>query len=239
MSRTNWTDPSWPPRIRNLLARGYSLKRIAVSLNVDVSCLRQACQEYGFNEAPAGWLYMGDLAAQMGVTSNTALFHARKLPEGVRRWGERYIITQRAAAHILAEHQPTLDAPPAGYLSIRQIADRWQMSFTGTIRRLRGVPYVRVQVERMPQKFYAPHDFLPLTPHTYRQRPRHLLTRKQIAAELGVSVHVVTGWLRRAPLAPMPWRGRGGRTCLYDPAEVQQWLATHHPDHALPQEAAA
>lgn len=228
--RVRWKDPSVKQRVRARLAKGESLRKIAAAFGVKVCALEQACEDYHFNEVPAGWVLTSEVAVDAGASRCSVLTYARR-DEADRPWGSVVVVPKQWAANFVSqwrERNPeVLDEPPEGYVSRPQIAQMWGQSeatVLHTLKRLK-VPYVRVRNGGVVQFYYLLDDARRYAPVRYRSRPKGLLTKEQLADAIGIKPVTIECWRHRWNVPAVPWRGSNNRTLFYDPQQVLGWLA--------------
>lgn len=142
MKYVRWT-PHRLARLRSLLLEGKSNPEIAEIMKISQGAVGMARVRHGLDMPPKGYVFVADLAHELGMSHNNARRRLQSRGVELRPWGAaRYICRESEAEAYAAEMARVLDRLPPGYATREMLARQWGISHSGADKVVQHLPYL-------------------------------------------------------------------------------------------------
>lgn len=139
MGRRRWS-PTTLRRLRLGLAEGLGNAELAVRFRTTEAAVSCARRYHGLDAPPLDYMTLAEASRELGVTpeATQGLLKARGIT--LSPWGGKYMTVKAADIRRLKDERSILDEKPDGYVTARELADRWGVDTSHVLRLLADVP---------------------------------------------------------------------------------------------------
>lgn len=228
-----WT-PAVQKRVKQMLGRGFTHRRIAAALGISRDAVRTGVMRHNLTDVIDRAVTMRELVEDLGFRTTRGVT-CHLLDQGVplmKRNGKWTVDHATAAAlRDRAARKPVVSTMPLGYVTTQQLADRWGMTAAGVRKRLKDVPCMFYRPKwGGPMLIYDLRNVERLAPPVGQAAPpRGYVSSSDFAHVVGLDRCIPTRWARMGcPHIKL----RSGAVCLR-PADVAVWLRGQHPHRRI------
>lgn len=223
-----WNSPTLHRRVREALEHGITLGDLARAWGVSVHVVHYHAARQAWTVLPEDRVTTAEAAdaLNLSVGGVHTLCHRQGVPLG--RWGHLRTLSQDQLTALLAR-DPIVHERPHGYATAAELAAAWGLAVTTVRSRLAGLPRLAwVGGAARVQFLYDLRDASRRAPRVGpAQCPRGCWTGRELAAALGVSPSVLSGWASGLGCPSV----RGRKDYYYRPEAVAAWLLSRKKRH--------